>query len=443
MKTPICDFVQAYAKSEAVRLHMPGHKGVNILGDEALDITEISGADVLYNSKGIIKESQNIASELFGTEKTFYSTEGSSLCIRAMLYLIKLFSKSKSKKPLILAARNVHKTFVSAAALMNIEVEWLFGTQKNLLSCDIDLIELEKKLKKKKPVAVYLTSPDYLGNMADIKEIADLCHRYGTILAVDNAHGAYLKFLAKSHHPMDLGADICCDSAHKTLPVLTGGAYLHISKSADKFFSQNAETSLSIFASTSPSYLVLQSLDRANDLINQGFKEKLSKLSAQLKSCADELKKVGYTIILNEPLKLTLFTKDYGYKGQELGAILEKENIIPEFADPDFLVLMFSGANDIADIERLIKVLLSIPRKEKITEMPPTLEIPKIKMSPNEAIYSLGEKIPTCRAEGKVLALPSVSCPPAVPILVCGEEINESAIKCFEYYGIEEISVVK
>ena len=123
MKTPICDFVNAYDDSGAVRLHMPGHKGVHRLGCESLDITEIAGADVLYHSDGIIRESENNAAALFGTARTVYSTEGSSLCIRGMLYL----AMQQTGKRTFLAGRNAHSTFVTACALLDARVEWLWG----------------------------------------------------------------------------------------------------------------------------------------------------------------------------------------------------------------------------------------------------------------------------------------------------------------------------
>ena len=121
MHTPICDFVSRYCEEKALRLHMPGHKGNGVLGVEPYDITEISGADSLYEASGIIHESERNAAELFGTAATFYSAEGSSLCIRAMLYLALCYAKKEGKKPLILAARNVHKTFVFAAAVLAID----------------------------------------------------------------------------------------------------------------------------------------------------------------------------------------------------------------------------------------------------------------------------------------------------------------------------------
>ena len=124
MKTPIADFVNEYKISDMSRFHMPGHKGKSVLGCEALDITEISGADVLGSASGIIAESEANAALLFNTSKTFYSAEGSSLCIKAMLALIK--KHSPRKMPKILATRNAHKSFVYACALLDIEPEWIF-----------------------------------------------------------------------------------------------------------------------------------------------------------------------------------------------------------------------------------------------------------------------------------------------------------------------------
>ena len=267
-KTPIHDFVKKYIQSGVTRLHMPGHKGSGFLGIEKYDITEIDGADVLYHSGGIIRESEDIASELFGSARTVYSCEGSSLSIRAMLYLALLYGRSIGRKPVILAARNAHKVFMTACALLDFETVWMLPESgSGVVSCVITPKELDKKLSEmeEKPVAVYITSPDYLGFMSDIGGLSEVCKAHGVLLLVDNAHGAYLAFTEKNMHPISLGADMCCDSAHKTLPVLTGGGYLHISENAPTFFKDNAENAMSIFASTSPSYIIMQSIDLANE----------------------------------------------------------------------------------------------------------------------------------------------------------------------------------
>ena len=442
METPIVDFVRRYAESSAMRLHMPGHKGVPLLGMEALDITEIEGADSLYEASGIIQESERNASALFGCD-TLYSTEGSSLCIRAMLHLVLLHAKQSGKKPLIAAGRNAHKTFLSAAALLDFDIAWLYPQSgASYLSCDIDLAALEHLLKAEQPAAVYITSPDYLGNVADIRAIAELCHRYGTLLAVDNAHGAYLRVLPASRHPIDLGADICCDSAHKTLPVLTGGAYLHIAKHAPELFSAQAKTALALFGSTSPSYLILQSLDSANRYLADSYPEKLSAFASRVQALKDVLTAHGYTLIGNEPLKITIGTKPYGHSGKAFAAMLAEQNIICEFADRDFTVMMLTP--EIGDgLDRLASVLLSIERKDALTEQPPVCKPQQRILSVRQATFSACETIPAAKSCGRVLAAATVGCPPAVPIVICGERIDEHAVQCFEYYGIETCTVVK
>ena len=442
MKTPICDFMQAYADSDALRLHMPGHKGTGKI--ERLDITEIDGADSLYEADGIIRESEENASRLFGTQ-TLYSTEGCSQCIRAMLYLTALYAKSKGHRPLIAAARNVHKSFLSAVALLDVDVLWLYPQkQSGYLSCPLDGADAEQVFLKasRVPDAVYLTSPDYLGTLAPVGEIARVCHDYGALLLVDNAHGAYLRFLQPSMHPMDLGADICCDSAHKTLPVLTGGAYLQVAHSAPEVLAKQAKTALAMFGSTSPSYLILQSLDAANRYLADGYAQKLAALTEAVETCKARLSARGYTFLGDEAIKLTVDAKAYGYDGRELAEQLRRQDIECEFADPDFLVLMLTPETGEDGLRRMEEVLMAIPQKTARADVAPLFCKPEAVMRVREAAFSPMEVVGAAESCGRVLAAATVGCPPAVPIVVCGERIDEAAIACFDYYGIDSCCVV-
>ncbi len=444
MNTPICDFVNKYISDNPTRLHMPGHKGVELLGLEAFDVTEFDGADNLYNADGIIAESEKNAGSLFGAN-TFYSTEGSSHSIRAMLYLALQYAKKTGKKPVIAAGRNAHKAFLSAAALLDFEIIWLYpDTKDTYLSCDISAQSLRNVLSslREKPFALYITTPDYLGNTVDVAELANVCKENGMLLLVDNAHGAYLKFLPISRHPIDLGATMCCDSAHKTLSALTGAAYLHVNESAPEFFKQNAKNALALFGSTSPSYLILQSLDALNKILADGYKEKLAKQTARVQSLKQILQKHGYALCGNEPLKITIATKSYGRYGDELAAHLRENGIVCEFYDKDFVVLMFSTENTDAEIARLETVLCTLERKEAILAQSPIPSAPAKVLSVRESLLSPSERKPVRQALGRTLATPSVHCPPAVPIAVCGEIIDEATVKCFEYYGIDFCDVV-
>ena len=438
MDTPIFDFVTAYKTGGPIRLHMPGHKGRALFGVEDRDLTEIPGADSLYEANGVIAESEANASRLFGCP-TFYSTEGSSQCIRAMLFLSMQHAIRSGKTPKILAARNAHRTFLSAAALLDPDVCWLFDDAPSYLSATPSPASVAAAIERERPTALYLTSPDYLGNVIDLKPIATVCHERGVLLLVDNAHGAYLRFLTPSLHPIDLGADLCCDSAHKTLPALTGGAYLHVSP-ALSVRAAEAKDALALFGSTSPSYLILQSLDLLNPVLEtiparlNAFLPQLSALKARL--CSD-----GWALYGNEPLKLTLLPKGRGYTGAALAGLLESAGIFAEFADPDFLVCMFTPENGPDDLSKLERALAAVPVREPISECPPVPVRPECVCSVREAMLSPCRTVPASEACG-VLARCGVGCPPAVPILMPGERIDEAAIEAFAYYGIDRISVL-
>ncbi len=455
MRTPIVDFVTEYVGYDTVRFHMPGHKGQKFLGCEAADITEISGADALYEASGIIGESEANATELFGTGCTLYSTEGSSQCVRAMLELARRWWQEKSvvakkmTRPVVVAARNAHKAFLYTAILLDFDIVWLWPEEENasLCSCVVTAATLDKVLTERgdNVAAVYLTSPNYLGGMADIPALSKVCHQHNALLLVDNAHGAYLHFLENSLHPMDLGADVCCDSAHKTLPVLTGGAYLHISKHAPKELQNWAKGALELFGSTSPSYLTLQSLDLCNRYLTEGYRERLQKACELISGCKQHLSTNGWQVEETDPLRITIKVPQ-GITGAELAEQLRSNRIECEYADEDYLVLMATQENSVKDFDRLLTILdenKEICDAAKETKKIPLAVHAEQVMSIREAYFSPGEVLSVEQALGRICRMPTATCPPAIPVVVPGECIDEDAIRSFLYYGMEFVEVVK
>ena len=460
MRTPIYDFLTEYKNKSGIRLHMPGHKGRGTNELKAVspyDITEISGADFLFDTSnyGIISESEKNASQLFNSALTLYSTEGSTLAIKTMLFLA-----VKDKKRKILAARNVHKAFINACALIDIDVDWLYNDKAINSVCTIKLTstDLEKALsaykKDELPSAVYITTPDYLGNMLDVKSLSDVCKKYDIPLLVDNAHGAYLNFLTDNLHPLSQGADMCCDSAHKTLPCLTGGAYLHISNKAKDEFKNKAavKEAMQIFATTSPSYLILESLDLCNRLLSDNkYIDRLNKLCKIVKKLKAEIKSIGYEVIDKpdtEPLKLVLLTNKLNINGKELLCLLEKHNIFCEYADESAIVLMISTENNENDFNAFLYALKDIKKEvnnqscffkdDYITIWPA-----EKKMSIRDALFSKSETISIEKALGRICASSVSICPPCIPLVISGEVFDRNTINLLKRYSIFSVNVVQ
>jgi arginine/lysine/ornithine decarboxylase len=411
--TPIHDFLTSYASKGFERCHMPGHKSINNLqltinNYLSHDITEISQEAI-----EIIKESERNAAELFGAKRTLFSCSGSTLAIYAML------SPFANKR--VAVTSRFHRSFIDAAILLDFEIQPEITDATD---------------------AVFVTNIDYYGNMADIKSTADFINRKVTAeggkpsLLVDNAHGAYLVFT--EHHPIKLGAAMCADSAHKTLPALTGAAYLHISKSC---YVRQANDAMCLFGTSSPSYLILESLDLCNRHISEERKcaELAFEAVADLKKSLCES---GYSLHNSDLLRVTVDVNAYGYKGEAFAGELKNHGVICEMFDPQYVILMFSTVTTSLNTSRVLEAMRSIGKKPSIT----TEAIENMKtsfvMSPRKAYFSNKRTVPVMEAVGEVCAGVHVTTPPCVPVVVPGEVVTREIAELLMKFGTNNILIV-
>ena len=306
---------------------MPGHHGCpwHSGKQHKYDITEIDGAGDLYSTSGLIAESEQAYSRFSKNGAyTIYSAGGSTLCIQTMVALLKERGVTS-----IAAYNDYHVALKNACDLLGVK-----------------LIETPSEIPQNAK-ALWVTSPTYLGDIKDIKKIAEDCHKNGVLLAVDNAHGAHLF----ANHPMLLGADICNDSAHKTLPCLTGGAFLHIKKS---FASKpEAKEAMFRFGSTSPSYLILASLERSAEYLNTKAKEDFKKLTETYKELDNIAAKSGFERQRkgNDITKFVLCKQNKS--GADIATALRSRKIEPELVGEQFVLLMLSPFNKKKDYKKL------------------------------------------------------------------------------------------
>lgn len=425
MNTPICNFLERYTADNRLRLHMPGHNG-----EFPHDITEIDGADSLYDSDtsgGIIAASEAIAASLFGAKRTCYSCGGSTLAIQTGLALL----KAQGCKT-IAASRYSHRSFANACAALQLNIKWLYPSE--YLSADV-------KYDARALVgadALFITNVDYYGGTWKFVNP-------NIPVLVDNAHGSYLKFIDKRQfgteylHPLELGFPLMsAESAHKTLPVLTGGAYLHFTGGVDY---SRAKEFMSVFGSSSPSYLILESLDRFNGMIAQNY-QSVNNACEAVSALKQDLIQCGIPICKSDPLRITINARDCGLSGFEYAAALRSNGVECEMADDNYVVLMFSGVSTLEDCERAemaIKFVLTRPPK-------PLVKYPHIKATQGmpmwEAMYKPRKLVPIEAARGELCAEIKSVCPPGIPLIYPGEIIDHTTAEILKSRGINKINIV-
>ena len=344
MKKHFYESLKKYKKIGRSSFHTPGHKGNffksrDLLG---LDFTELPLTDSLYEAVGIIAEAEKNIEKLYNSKRSLISCGGNTLCIQTMLRL------ASGNGGNIICDRVLHRSAVSAMALLDINPVWIrrdFG-KESLLAEKINMESLKKHLSSNKSFnAFYTTSPSYYGILQDIKEISDLCAAHSVPVLVDNAHGSHLMFTSKNLHPVANGASLCADSAHKTLPVLTGGAWLHIND--DKFI-KGAKNAMALFGSTSPSYPIMASMDICLSWLASYAEKEFLNLESRVKNIKSIARDVGIYVPndeISDPVRIVLGTWKIGYSGYEFREYLYKYKIEPEMCDEKYVILIATPFN--------------------------------------------------------------------------------------------------
>lgn len=435
MTSPLYLALSSHIEKNRERFHMPGHKGKLPfpLKEAALfDFTEVPDTGCLYDGEGAPVETEKAFSELYCSGATLLSAGGSTLCIQTML---SLFCPEKSR---VLMSRNAHHSAVNTAALLDLEPVWLTADEAAgvLTYGRITPERVREALEQNSDVsAVYITSPDYFGTLCDIKSISEVCREFNKPLLIDNAHGAHLKFF-DGLHPMECGADACCDSLHKTLPALTGGALLHLKNGSLK---NEARRRMKLFGSTSPSYLIMLSCDM---LVPQWEKLKaeyraLAVDIAELREKAVEKGILACDDKLRDPVRLSLlFPRGERDKTEKL---LYSVGIEAEYISSRHIVLLISPENDLSFAKRLIEALP--PLDEAISL--PRFCLPQKFCSVRKAALADAESVSVSQSVGRICASPAAPCPPGAAVVMPGEIIDKNCAELLLQSGMTDIFVMK
>lgn len=415
------------------RFFVPGHKGnkaaIPRFGEWlAYDLTEIEGADDLSHPSDTLAQSQQNMSKAYGSGATLYSASGSTSCIQAMLTL---FVPSGHT---VVMARGCHVSAIRALAFIDAHPIWVLP---QISTGQPSPPDIEAALKNSNAKAVYLTSPNYEGQIADIPAISAICRQYNAVLLVDNAHGAHLRFLPQNLHPLSLGADACADSAHKTLPCLTPAALLHL---RDASLAQSARQTLNLYSSTSPSYPVLQSLDWAAGLLLTN-PPSFAHAAQQLADVAQSIPHLVQPS--DDPLKLCLKPALGGWQALQVNHALEAAGIFAELADSERIILMASPYNTPQDFALLAKALQPFYPKAPLAVDATQPPLPPQVCSIRQAVFGAKVALPVNESAGRVCAGMHAPCPPGVPLVLPGELILPQTSLAMQSGGILQVDVLK
>ena len=476
----IFDKLKNYSDSDYYAFHMPGHKRNLDLMDGTspyrIDITEIDGFDDLHHAEGILKEAQERAAEVYHADETHFLVNGSTVGILSAIL------GTTEKGDSILVARNCHKSVYHAIYLNELDPVYLypkFDTELGL-STEIDAADVQKALEEHPGIrAVMIVSPTYDGVVSDIEKIAEIVHEAGCLLIVDEAHGAHFGFdpyFPKSANMY--GADLVINSLHKTLPALTQTALLHVN--GERVNRRKVKRYLDMLQTSSPSYILMASIDACIHLLEQTQMQKCSifkEYAAHIDNLREELKKLKYLKIIRtentdryDRSKFVISVKHAPISSHELyERLLHDYHLQMEMLAGTYVLAMTTIGDTQEGLDRLRDALLAIDaeidaklksgsgQEQKPMQMTDT-DLPLSGRQPSlEKVWTIAEavkcrdvvpsrkgKIETCGfadSAGHISLEYAYLYPPGSPLIVPGERIAQEAVEILCWYQEHDFSI--
>ena len=446
--------LENYSREDYYPFHMPGHKRNPGTVDTKLpfdrDITEIEGFDNLHHPEGILKESQEAAAEVYGTRECYYSINGSTAALLAAV------SAAVPGNGQILVARNCHKAVYHALYLRNLTPTYVYPQmdKKWWINGGISPDKVERALAANPEIkAVLITSPTYDGVVSDIGKIAEIVHRHEIPLIVDEAHGAHFHF--SNYFPVsaaDLGADLVIQSFHKTLPAMTQTAVLH--NCSERVDSRLIRRFMGIYQSSSPSYILMSSIDACMDKLEREGDEMFRVFTENLEKARVRLGKCKYIRLVTPEVcecqrvfdfdrsKILLSTVNSSLNGRQLHRILREEFHLEMEMEAENYVLALAAVGDTEEgFRRLCEAVEEIERRESLKYREETEEKEPVKNSRMKQVMRISQAMDAeceryCLDEciGRISAEFAYLYPPGIPLLVPGEQISGHFVKNVRRY---------
>lgn len=437
MSAPLYERLINYYRKNRISFAMPGHKNGRGLKKELIscDVTELEATEDLHSPHEFIKESKRLLSKLYGSDESYILTCGSTAGIQAMI------ASSVKRGGTLLAAADCHMSVINACAILEIKLKFIPRETDTEFLIPKRLDSAEKFIDGAD--AVIITSPTYYGLCMNIEKISEECHKRGIPLLVDEAHGAHFAADKRFPNPAIMRrADISVNSAHKTLNALTGAAFLHMN--SGMINKKRLEKALTMFQTSSPSYVIAASADLAREETEQGGWSEIINECESFKKRLESETEIK-TLNNDDITRIVLNFNAYETTGFKISHILSEDfGIDVEMADLVNIVLIVTPSNTKEDLNRLYDALIKITSGMEKRSEPLQISAPPVfdgEISPSDVFFAETKEKELDNCEGKISAVTVTPYPPGIPVIYAGAVIAREQIEYIKYIRLASAEI--